>query len=43
MRAKEKENEMGLRHETGPLHDPPSIQNTAVWQIPLSKKRTPTP
>ena len=33
---------IGLRHETGPSHEPPSIRNTTAWNPPLANNAAAT-
>ena len=32
----ESPNTIGLRHDTGPSHEPPSMRNTNPWNTPLA-------
>jgi hypothetical protein len=37
----EKPNRIGLRHDSGPSHPPPSTRNTTLWTRPLANSSTP--
>ena len=37
----EKPNRIGLRHDSGPSHPPPSSRNTTPWTRPLANSSTP--
>lgn len=41
VRPKDRPKVTGLRQETGPCHEPPSIKKMPKWKIPLSIKAAP--